>query len=121
MEEFREFIVVSEATEVDRPEVEGTGDGGGDFWGLVWWWAPCKACEKVGLDSPMVFVGDDVVWDVGGAAAAGAGAGRVDGARPDEARGFVGGALVAVELLLRRRDPEDILPGRCADRNCQNA
>ena len=35
MEEFKDCIVVSEATEVDRPELEGTGDRGGDFWGLV--------------------------------------------------------------------------------------
>mgnify|MGYP005983611605 FL=1 len=60
----------------------------------------------------MVFVDDDVVCVVGGgAAAAGAGAGRVAGARPDVAGGFVGGALVSVELIRSRRVPEDILPG----------
>ena len=39
------------------------------------------------------------------------------GARRDVADGFVGGALVTVELLLSLRGPEDILPGRCVDRN----
>ena len=40
------------------------------------------------------------------------------GARRDVAGGFVGGALVAVELLLSFRGPEDILPDRFEDREC---